>query len=124
MPEIPQMSEDVEFWRKSLKEGYGYREYNGELSVEMVENLVRHGHMVLAEFVHWEGTGSDGKSKERFVQDLHLHSQQWEKKGTRMETKESFESLLRDGGRLFSFDVKAGYRRFSLLEDMWNSFMF
>ena len=80
--------------------------------------------MVSPAFVHWEGRDSKEGKKGRFVQAFHVQSRQWEKRGTRMETKESFASLLREGDRLLSFDVKAGYRHFFLHPDMRNYFLF
>lgn len=41
-----------------------------------------------------------------------------------METKETFAGLLREGDRILSFDVRGGYRHFSLHEDMRDFFLF
>lgn len=41
-----------------------------------------------------------------------------------METKESFDSLIREGDMLLSFDIWAGFRHFSLYKDMRNYFLF
>lgn len=123
LPSIPQSEEDLSFGRKELEDRCGWKEYYEELREDVVQDLVWRGHMVSSAFVHWEGaTKSEGK-KGRFVQDFHLQSKQWEKKGTRMEKKEEF-ALFRKGDHLLSFDVRAGYRHFSLHEDMRNVFLF
>lgn len=59
-----------------------------------------------------------------YVHYFHLQSQQWEKKGTRMDTKEDFSSLLRYGYHMLSFDLRGGYRHLSLHRYIRNFFLF
>lgn len=81
-------------------------------------------HMVSSAFVHWEGFNEDGTHKGRFVQNFHIQSKQWSPTPTRMDTKKGFASLLRKDDHLISFDIKSGYRHFSLHPDVRNYFLF
>ena len=94
-PEIQKGEEVLAFGREALGEGCGEEEYYEELTREAALDLVRRGHMVSFAFLHWDGGMKGRDKKRRFEQYFHFQSQQWEKKGTRVETKESFASLLR-----------------------------
>lgn len=121
MGPVPQSTEDVAFGVADLETGCktGVVE---EVDEEEVKDLIRRGYLVSSAFTIWQGEGEDRKG--RFVVNFSRQSKFWKKGSVRMERMEEFAGELRQGEKLISFDIQAGYRHVHLHPLMLNFFLF
>jgi hypothetical protein len=118
---VPQTAEDREFALRDLADGCKEGIYERMARADM-ERVRKNGNLGSSAFTHWQGKGEERKP--RLVVNFYRQSKFWRKHGLRMETAGGFMELLKEGDRLLSFDVKAGYRHQRLHPTMLDHFVF
>ena len=117
--EIPQSEEDRCFVPKDLLDRCQKGIYE-RVSSKEVEGIVQSGKMVSSAFVVWQG---DEREKGAVYRQLPPAEQALGKGSVRMETTPLFAIDIQRGDTLMSWDIRSGYRHFSLHPDVRDYFV-
>lgn len=121
MRAVPQSAKDIAFGSAVLKAGCKVGVYE-KMDKDIMRERIRQGYLLSSAFNAWQWEDEDGKG--RFVVNLSRQGKFLPEGSCRMDRMVEFSGELKQGERLLSFDVTAGYGHVHLHPLMLGYFIF